>query len=723
MRGYFLISSSIGCLNLGGGMNRQAINILRVILIMGVIFTGCIFDTEDMENSSGSQEENQAPEFTTSPSEMRDSITAGKEYLDTIQITEPDGDELTISVISGPSFTINDSVISWITSEGDTGTHQCSLCVTDSNGGNDTLIWNIIVSLSGSDSDEEIDPSEWVWKGNDLLLENAEDRNDQNAMGGYWYTYVDTSDGGGSIVGYSTDDSGNIKLDGEGYQGSEASFHISYKLIKGDNTYDPYIGFGTTLPDTSFDLSDFSGITYFHKGAAHNIRVEINAVEDYAHFAKTVPESDTWQEVKVPFSGLEQPSWGDSVAFDPTDVKNISWEINNGDGDSGNVWIDNIWFRDTIVIEKEYNMPIRPADPPEPEELSDLTISNPLQEQALNTLSKGINFTNWLEQGDFNGFEHDQAEINSLSSQGFQSIRLPIDLDRYIMNRDDYLSGDSAFAINDSLLFTILDSLVSWCQSAEMSLTVDFHQYDEGLDVGDSLYCAGISRIWKAIAQHYTEIPYTDLYLELGNEPKQAAGESVDQDAWRSFANQMIDSIRSVDEGRILLFGEVQWYDISALTDRSPLEDENIIYVFHHYEPFIFTHQSATWAGLGSVENVPFPYDSSKWSTEFSDFGFSEGELENWQEDLVLNYYKTGNKNHIKNEMIEAKRWAVENNVPVICNEFGAYEKGCDSTSMINYLRAVRESFEELEIPWQIWFGATTGGILKPGAGEALNLN
>jgi licheninase len=38
-------------------------------------------------------------------------------------------------------------------------------------------------------------------------------------------------------------------------------------------------------------------------------------------------------------------------------------------------------------------------------------------------------------------------------------------------------------------------------------------------------------------------------------------------------------------------------------------------------------------------------------------------------------YYRTGNRQALRNQIIAAKRWAVANNVPVICNQFGAYDQ------------------------------------------------
>ena len=47
------------------------------------------------------------------------------------------------------------------------------------------------------------------------------------------------------------------------------------------------------------------------------------------------------------------------------------------------------------------------------------------------------------------------------------------------------------------------------------------------------------------------------------------------------------------------------------MIDSKPFDDPNIIYTFHYYDPFIFTHQGATWSakGLPELKGVPFPAD------------------------------------------------------------------------------------------------------------------
>jgi hypothetical protein len=67
-------------------------------------------------------------------------------------------------------------------------------------------------------------------------------------------------------------------------------------------------------------------------------------------------------------------------------------------------------------------------------------------------------------------------------------------------------------------------------------------------------------------------------------------------------------------------------------------------------------------------------------------------------------YYQTGNRAAIRNQMPPAKQWAVAHNVPVICSEFGAYDRTSRLEDRARYLADVVSVFEELEIPGQEWF-------------------
>jgi endoglucanase len=355
--------------------------------------------------------------------------------------------------------------------------------------------------------------------------------------------------------------------------------------------------------------------------------------------------------------------------------------------------------------QKTQDMVINEPAPPADETLDSLVIDHPLQALALESLDKGYNITNWLEQETFNGFvSYDEAFVESLAAAGFESLRLPVDLDRYIVDRSAYFAGDVEFGV-DPTLFTILDSFDEWTETHGLSLTIDYHQYDASLDLANPLYVDAVVRLWESVAEHFADNPRPDLFFELLNEPEQSAGvNSFAQSEWTTFAARLIEAIRTFDATRVILFGDVQWYGISTLVSRTPFEDENIIYVFHFYEPFIFTHQGSSWTELASAHDIPYPYSADRWTESFSDLGIDPSVQPTWIIDQVRSYYTTGNRSSLRNTILAAKRWAVDNNVPVICNEFGVFPAGATKGDRVAYYTDLVAIFEELEIPWQHWF-------------------
>ena len=165
----------------------------------------------------------------------------------------------------------------------------------------------------------------------------------------------------------------------------------------------------------------------------------------------------------------------------------------------------------------------------------------------------------------------------------------------------------------------------------------------------------------------------------------------------------MISAIRDQDTTHTIIFGDVDWYGIDALIEREPLSDDNVVYAFHFYEPFIFTHQGASWTALGGAHDVPYPYSTERWSGYYSDLGFSRF-AEDWIVSQIQNYYRNGNRSAVRNRIVEAKRWAVEHDVPVLCNEFGVYDRTSRLEDRERYYTDLIGIFGELEIPWQHWF-------------------
>src|SRR5437868_2469280 len=67
--------------------------------------------------------------------------------------------------------------------------------------------------------------------------------------------------------------------------------------------------------------------------------------------------------------------------------------------------------------------------------------------------------------------------------------------------------------------------------------------------------------------------------------------------------------IRSVAPNHTIIACGARWSGLEDLLPLQPLALANIIYTFHDYEPFAFTHQGATWTDptVQPLRNVPYP--------------------------------------------------------------------------------------------------------------------
>lgn len=581
---------------------------------------------------------------------------------------------------------------------------------------NITIIW-LLITLSFQ-----------AFSQNDLLIEDFEDGNNTtNNKNGYWYSFNDNEMGGASTIKPANWES-EAFVNG-GYK-SDKMFKVSVNLEKAEYPWAPYFAFATMVPISDYyDNSEFDGIAYWHKGVAHTFRVDVDDVTDYDNHLIEVPASKEWTRVVIDFANLRQEGWGKKVELDVDQEIRLVWVLRT---ESGDFQIDQVQFEKEIKYEKQHNMEIREPEIPEALQVKGY-VNSPLNDLSKKYLTKGMNFTNWGESGKITSpnpsdWRFNEASVKLQADQGFKGIRLPIDLDLYLVDRDNVLKGKNKKVTLEGQLFTVLDSMNAWTKRYGLSYTIDFHAYDGTYNRKASkdsvVYFGVVSAIWKRVAEHYIKEKREDLFFELTNEPNLSLpeGEKIDQADWRKLAQQMIDSIRTVDKKRPLIFGDVEWYSLDMLIKNTPFEDPNIIYCFHMYDPFIFTHQGAGWAGMSSTKDVPFPYSKKKWSEEYRTFGVDVINKE-WIRNAFKNYYKEGNKTFIKNRLIKVQNWAYENNVPLICNEWGAYSRSAKIEDLNAYFKTMGEIFKELDISWQVWFGVfDSDWKLLPGMDKALNL-
>ena len=352
-----------------------------------------------------------------------------------------------------------------------------------------------------------------------VVIDDFEDGDVDGAIvGSAWYAYDDKSNQGNSRIGFTGAPDGGVAMNGPGYQ-SERSLEVDFTFDKAALPYQPYVGWGIFLAQKAapFDASTYVGIAYTYRGAAHRVRVETFDVTDYDFFGMEMSATSEWKTVVVPFRQLSQVGWGKTVSFNAQNIGQISFEARGDTGVQGMVALDDLMFLNALP-DQPPDMSVLPAQPPAEDPIPSVTISNPLQAKAMRYLTRGYNITNWLEEKRFAGFTYDQTYVNHLAAAGFQSLRLPVDLDMYVVSSTG--TGDATEVVLHDDLFVVLDAFVDWTAQAGLSLTIDYHQYTSLLDKSKPETLDRAVACWRKVAEHYATSSREDLFYELLNEPE-----------------------------------------------------------------------------------------------------------------------------------------------------------------------------------------------------------
>jgi len=316
--------------------------------------------------------------------------------------------------------------------------------------------------------------------------------------------------------------------------------------------------------------------------------------------------------------------------------------------------------------------------------------------------NRGVNLTGWFQfvsnprQIQFSKYTY--KDFEQIKSLGCDVVRLPINLHAMTSGAPDYRV--------DELFLTFLDSVVQWCETLQIHLIIDNHTFDPATNtpvtIGEPL-----TRVWYQLAAHYKNRS-NYIYYEILNEPH-----GISDNVWGSIQQRVIDTIRRVDTKHTIIVGAANWNSYSSLKNLPHYTDSNLIYTFHFYDPFIFTHQGASWANLTDLRGVPYPYDANRMPSCPPAYKGSWIETE-----LSTNYKKNGTDSAVKKLLDIAIDFRNTRQVKVYCGEFGVYNTFAPDSDRIYWYRIVRQYLEQNNIPWTIWDYKGSFGIFEKGSNE-----
>lgn len=316
--------------------------------------------------------------------------------------------------------------------------------------------------------------------------------------------------------------------------------------------------------------------------------------------------------------------------------------------------------------------------------------------------SKGVNLTNWFQapsvrQIDFS--KYSKKDFENIKSLGANTIRLPINLHAMVGPKPEYQV--------DSLLYFFLDQVVDWAEELELNLILDNHSFDPIIPTSPSVGEILVP-VWTQLARHF-EPRSTRIYYEVLNEPH-----GITNSAWNAIQLDVINAIRSVDTTHTIIVGPSDFNGLRSLRFMPEYQDNNLIYTFHFYDPFVLTHQGASWTDPSMVNlgGIPFPYDATKMPN------FPASLAGTWVQSAFNNYRNEGNAAKVKEYLDIAVDFATTRGVKIFCGEFGVYAPKSDNESRAIWYKLVSEYLTENGLSWTIWDYQGGFGIFNQGTNE-----
>lgn len=336
-----------------------------------------------------------------------------------------------------------------------------------------------------------------------------------------------------------------------------------------------------------------------------------------------------------------------------------------------------------------------------------------LAQQRLTHLRHGINLSQWFAQVyDPKGYtkEHFDKWVTAddlalIQQMGFDHVRLSV-------NPQQLFQSGQANELPPQYL-GYLDAAIKMILDHGLDVIIDIQpESDFKAKLADDDFVEQFADFWRALAQHYASTDPGRVFFEILNEP-----EMHDRYRWYGIETKLAAAIRQAVPRHTIIAAGARWSAEDDLLFVDPLRDPNVIYNFHFYEPQIFTQQGANWSvnywhWLGDLRYPSSPESAAKVAAKVPD---EANRL------YVLQYgAEHWDAQRIALEIGTIAAWARRSNVPVICDEFGAYRKAANPQDRAQWLSDVRTTLEKDGMAWTMWdYSGGFGVVTKDANGHA----
>jgi len=327
-----------------------------------------------------------------------------------------------------------------------------------------------------------------------------------------------------------------------------------------------------------------------------------------------------------------------------------------------------------------------------PPSLSAATPLTAVPRSRLDRLATGANVCQWFRFPRGNAAEHftnyiPEDEAAFMARIGLKHVRLCV-APRVIMERS---SGEVIEERGKQL-----EAAIERFHRAGLLVVVDIHNEDRPSEL-DPAWQEAFIRFWGSLAARLSRFDPELTLLEIINEPVFDRRE----EEWNTLNGRLAAVIRQNAPPHTIITSGPNWGGIDGLKKLKLLPDRNVVYSFHCYDPFAFTHQGATWAGdaVRPLRNVPYPS-----SPEAVEPLLSALEASPASKKMVESYGKAHwNKEKLAARFRQGIEWGTRNQVALYCGEFGVFPAHCQPEHRANWFHDFGEVLAENRIGWAVW--------------------
>jgi hypothetical protein len=314
----------------------------------------------------------------------------------------------------------------------------------------------------------------------------------------------------------------------------------------------------------------------------------------------------------------------------------------------------------------------------------------------------------------------EEGQLEALRAAGFKTIRLAIDPAPLVFfeghRRDD--------------LIAMLKKTVTQFQKIGFKVIFDLQPNTRHkiwgdralLDPTNKDYFNRFANLVEDLSRQLSSFDSGTIALELINEPRIGC-KGADTTRWQEIVSNLVTRVRAGSKTLpvIVSGGCASTPDGLIALDPRAFDDKNILYTFHYYEPFTFTHQGAQFIQWPDkyLDQVPWPYTRRPIEEPLKALQGrllalrmdSEDEHKQFlaaRNNLVRYYAAEHNAQTIEEKFAKVHEWALRNNIEpgrVFIGEFGVWRRqaglpGALCVDRAAWIAAVRRAAEKNKFSW-----------------------